>query len=233
MWAAVMRLKTRSQCVSSGCSLGRARLQWGPLVPDQTTWSTSNLEILHTDTIKHKYQSRLSVSRARISQHSNKFTFLSKLLSVEQVECGVAFSHTAGFFGQKNGKKCALSLLPVPSHWLQKGVPGHTSVMDTAQRSQAPSQIAGLPHFIRCSNYTISCHYSCCLDPSSRPSREGWGWAEGAGVEEKRKGCSIQGSGTWGCKMEQFWRGNSSGSSLCPASHGRGFTNLLPPSVPV
>lgn len=132
--------------------------------------------------------------------------------------------------------KCALSLLPVPSHWLQRGVPGHTSTMDTAQRSQAPSQIAGLPHWIHCSNYTISCHYSCYLDLSSWSSREGWGWA-GAAMK-KRKGCSIQGSAPevakWSCfgvsggetVLAQLvpcfrWEGfHKSASSLCACVPG-------------
>lgn len=63
--------------------------------------------------------------------------------------------------------------------------------MDTAQRSQATSQIAGLPHLIHCSNYTISCHYSCYLDLSSWPSREGWGWA-GAWCRREEEGERLQ-----------------------------------------
>lgn len=48
---------------------------------DHTTLSTSNLEILHTTTIKLEYQSRLSSTAARISQPSIKFTFF--------LNCGV------------------------------------------------------------------------------------------------------------------------------------------------
>lgn len=114
--------------------------------------------------------------------------------------------------------------------------------MDTDQRSQATSQIAGLPHLIHGSNYTISCHCSCYLDLSSWPSREGWGvsYCPGfcGGIKEgrrkkrrrknkkKNKGCSIQGSCTWGCKFSLFWsswRGNCSDSSLHPPSDGRWF----------
>lgn len=74
----------------------------------------------------------------------------------------------------------------------------------------------------------------CHPDPAGRAGAE---LVPGAGLKERREGCRIQGSGAWGCKMEQFWgcwRGNQSGSIFCcPASAGRGFTHLLPPSLPV
>lgn len=129
--------------------------------------------------------------------------------------------------------KCALSLLPVPSHWLQRGVPGHTSTMDTAQRSQAPSQIAGLPHWIHCSNYTISCHYSCYLDLSSWSAGRAGGelvqpWRRGKAAASRDLHLRLQNGAVLGfLEGKLFWH------SLCPASDGRDFTNLLPPSVPV
>lgn len=71
-----------------------------------SAWSHS-LEYKQFRNITHcyylnKYQSRLSVSRVRISQHSNKFTFLSKLWSRFSV---VLLFLTQNVFGQKMGWK--------------------------------------------------------------------------------------------------------------------------------
>lgn len=124
--------------------------------------------------------------------------------------------------------------LPVPSHWLQRGVPGHWATTNTAQRSQATSQIAGLPHLIHCSNYTVSCHYSCYLDLSSWPSRKGWGPGSYGGRRERTKGCSIQASCTWGAKWScsEAAGGETALAAACTSLQmGAGFSNPLPPSA--
>lgn len=169
------------------------------------------------------------MTRARISSAQNQIHFFFFSWTVGQVGHGVFLSYVewVGFFLPERDETCARSL-PVPPRWLQRGVPGHPSTMNTAQRSQATSQIAGLPHLIHSSNYTISCHYSCYLDLSSWPRQGGLGLSDCPGSRggRKERSCSIQGFCTWGCKMELFGsgrRGNCSGSSLSPASDGRWF----------
>lgn len=154
-----------------------------------------------------------------------------------QVEREVFFSYVAWVLPGRH-ERCAPSL-PVPPHWLQRGVPGHRATTNTAQRSQATSQIAGLPHLIHCSNYTVSCHYSCYLDLSSWSSREGWGrgelvpwvsWRQ-KGEEEGLQHPGILRLG-WKWSYSEAAGGETAVAGACTSLQmGAGFTNPLYPSA--